>query len=179
MGRSRRKTAWHGKKIDYVSLSVANNTVQLVSSNTLHGTTQDPTIIRIVGRLLFMSERDTDTFIESARTDAWVGINCHHEDVTAQSVRDNPEAEGWMWTSFLHVEQTKMALPYWNGSAEIIKDTTQHIPQEFAQVEFDIRAMRKAPEPCEINLMVHLKEQMTNTVGGHFISGLVRVLVKE
>ena len=181
---ARRGTAWFGKALEYVTLGTGVTVIQFVSDTLLHGTAESPTVIRMIGRLWAGYERSDGGFQESQRSDFYFGISCQHSDITGQSPRLEPDAEHWMWTSYFYSESTFMEFPDWTFDSNVIiggtteSRGTQHIGGYAEILEFDSRAMRKAPEPCEINLSVDVQERLSETGASHKISGLIRILVK-
>ncbi len=172
--RQRRKTAWHGKALEYVALSTGTGEISLVSSATLHATSQDPTIIRIVGKLWFTYERDTGGNVNSMRSDMNFGIYCMHEDIGTRNVVDEIAEEFWMYHGYLGHHSTHLKI----GDDTIGQGTSHWGSMPDVDI-IDIRSMRKAPEPCELVLAYKVSERLTETGATHKLSGFIRVLVKE
>jgi len=181
---ARRGTAWFGKTFDYLAISPGLGSQDIVSDTLLHGTAESPTVIRMLGRLWFGYERADAGFQESQRSELWLGLTCRNPVMPVQSVKDNIGDEDWMWTTYMRAESTFVEYPDRQFDTNtIIGGTqssrgTQHIPSDFSYVEFDVRSMRKAPQPCEVRLSVHLIEKMATTGASHKLSGLIRILVK-
>jgi len=180
----RRSTYWLGYVFNYEALSVGSTTVEMVPSSVLHAVSEEPTIIRIVGRLYFTFERNE--FQESQRSDLYFGITCQHEDVPVQSPRTEIADEHWMWYGVLSTWATFSQPPDRAFDANtIIPGSTgdgrvnQHIPNVMESTEFDARSMRKAPQPCAINMHFQLDERLTATGPAHKLTGFLRFLVKE
>jgi len=182
---ARRKTYWRGRSFDYLPITTGKQSIEIVSNANLHLVSEEPTVIRMVGRLLFQFERAGGGFEQSMRSACWAGITCMHEELTSQSAKDDLAGEFWMWASYLTTQATFTEFPdrQFDSNTVISGGTlsrgSQHVPVDFEGVDFDIRAMRKAPEPCNIELNLHVEEQMPTTGADHFISGLIRVLLKE
>jgi len=185
--RARRKTFWHGKFFDYQAVGVGSSVLQLVSNSTLHANSQEPTVIRIVGRLHFQYQRDAGGFTESTRSRMLCGISCLHEDLASVDLNPvlNLANEHWMWMGYMASEATFTEYPVWRSDTNVVLSGTttrgtQHIGGgPVTMIDLDVRAMRKAPEPCEVFLATHIAENLTETGASHFLSGFVRVLVKE
>ena len=184
MARARRKTAWFAKSMNYDALTVGNTTIDLMTSAQLHDNVgQSPTIVRIVGSLLLQHRRDSGGFSESMRSNYFLGITCLHEDVISPNPFSGMDEEHWMWSGFAHSESTFIEFPDRQfDSNTIIGGSTEsrgtpHV-HSHQFLDLDIRAMRKAPEACELRLLVNTSEVETETGASHFISGLIRVLVK-
>jgi len=186
MARHRRKTAWFAKDFDYASLGVGDgqSNLVLITNAALHANHQDVTIIRIVGRLLLQHRRDSGGFKESMRSNYFLGINCLHEDVIMPNPKTAGGEEHWMWQGFGHSESTFVEYPtrafdsntIIGGSAA--SRATHHIGDGGSLFDLDVRSMRKAPEPCQLNLVVRVSEVEGETGAEHFVSGLLRILVK-
>ncbi len=179
---SRRKTAWIAKALNYETLFTGITTIDLATSAQLHDNVgQSPTIVRIVGRLLFQHRRDSGGFKESMRSNYFVGITCLHEDVVPPNPQTAMNEEHWMWSGFAASESTFTEYPIWNGTVKVQDSTTRgtsHIGEPQAMIDLDVRSMRKAPESCRLLLSVQTNEVETETGASHFISGLLRFLVK-
>jgi len=181
---ARRKTFWLGTAFDYSLLSVGNNVLTIAFNAGLHEVSEEPTIIRLIGRLWFSYERKLTQFQESSISLAWLGITCQHEDVSAQSPKDEIGDEHWMWTSFLASWSTFVEFPDRQfDSNTIIGGTVNsrgsvHNNTGIASVDIDARAMRKAPQPCKLTLMVDVEEELPDTGAEHHLSGYVRALCK-
>jgi len=180
----RRRTFW--KAFGFTYQSITGTFVQeLVSNAVLHETTEQPTVIRILGRLWFTHERDSGGFSESMRSSLWLGITCMHENLGAISPRSNADEEHWMWTGYCAVQSTFVEYPdRANASDTIIGGSTQsrathHVPTGIEHVDIDSRSMRKAPEPCRIALHGQVIEHMSETGASHQLTGLIRILMKE
>ena len=159
MARSKaqcRRPFWISKHLSYDALGAGANDIELASSSQLQLYSEDPTIIRIVGRIAFSYERQGDGFAESTRSDVYAGIYCAHEDLPLQNPSTQDLDDGmWMWTNFLVAWSTFVQYPtrQFDSNTVIIGNTTTsrgsaHIPNAFETVEFDIRTMRKASAPC-------------------------------
>ena len=97
MARSmRRRTFWLARPIDYQTVAPGSSRIVLANTTEVHATSEDPTVIRIVGRIWCGFERNTE-FKESMRTIFHLGIQCVHEDVTIQDPKLESEDENWMW----------------------------------------------------------------------------------
>ncbi len=183
--RKRRRTYWLGTTFDYAGLVVGLNNFVIASNIKLHDTSQEPTVIRLVGRLHFEFERDSGGFKESMRSSAWFGIACVHEDLPQQSPRVEIEDEQWMWTGYCATQSTftEYSGIQFDANTVIGGSTqsrgTQHIggPGEF--VDLDARSMRKAPQPCELALCVDVREHLPEVGATHKLSGYIRALIKE
>jgi len=182
----RRRPFWISNHFNYAALGPGLDTYELASSSQLQLYSEDPTVIRIVGRLSFHHERDLGGFAESMRSDYFMGIYCAHEDLPTQDPGSQDLDDGlFMWTSFCYSWSTFTQYPQREFDTNVIiggttsSRGTQHIPNTFENVEFDIRSMRKAPAPCKLVLVVRTTERLPETGATHKISGLVRTLVKE
>jgi len=181
---TRRGTAWYGKTFAYQALTTGISSIDLVSDTLLHGTAESPTVIRMLGRLWFGFERSDGGFQESQRSDLFLGISCVKPTLPNLSPRDNVSDEDWMWIGFMRAESTFIeetsrqfdANTVIGGTTE--SRATQHIPSTLEEVSFDVRSMRKAPQPCEVRLSLQLTEQLAQTGASHKLSGFIRILVK-
>jgi len=178
----RRNTAWIAKGFNYDALFVGVTTFTLATDPELRELAgQNPTIIRIVGRLLFQHRRDSGGFKESARSNYFSGITCLHEDVVSPDPLSAMSEEHWMWSGFAASESTFTEFPIWNGTVKVQDSTTRgtaHQADPWGSIDLDVRSMRKAPEPCELRLIVRVNEVEAETGASHFLSGLLRILVK-
>jgi len=181
---ARRKTAWFGTAFDYTTISTGLTQIVLVSDAILHAVSQEPTIIRIVGRLVFQHIRDSGGFSESMRSNCFAGIMCMHDGIGALDPNARLDEEHWMWTGFMNSESTFTQYPdRLNASDTIIGGSTesrgtQHISSSTSHVDIDSRSMRKAPEPCRLTLNLKVSEVETETGATHKLSGILRFLVK-
>ncbi len=181
---ARRRTYWLQKDFSYLGVAAASNAT-LVDTATLHKVSEDPTIIRMIGRLIFQHERDSGGFVESMRSNMWLGIMCQHEAVATQSPRTKGDDEQWMWTGFMAVQSTFVEYPSRQFDSNTViagslqSRATQHIPTGVEHVDIDSRSMRKAPQPCRISLHWDIVENLTETGAAHFLSGYIRFLIKE
>jgi len=182
MARGRRKTFWLAKAFQYESLNVGINSDTLASNAALHTNSDEVTIIRIVGTLLYQHERDTGGFTNSNRSNFYAGITCLHEDVSTPSPLVDMAEEHWMWSGMANAQATFTQFPIWNTTTTaIVKDSTTQATSHVTgneKITFDVRSMRKAPEPCKLILTTYVDEVMTETGASHFVSGLVRILCK-
>lgn len=184
--RAKRRPFWISKHFTYQALTTGNNEIEVASSSQLQLYSEDPTIIRMVGRLNLFAQRTGGGFEESTRSDAYLGLYCAHEDLPFQNPGNQDLDDGiWMWTGFMYAHSTFIQAPsrqfdsntIIGGSTE--SRATQHIPNTFENIEFDIRSMRKAPSPCQLILALSVSERLPQTGSLHKLSGLIRVLVKE
>ena len=184
---ARRNTFWIGQAFDYVAIGTGGGTlisINIANSATLHEISQSPTIIRIVGRLWFTYERKGTQFQESSQSLCWAGIACMHEDVVTQSPKDSIGDEMWMWTGFMGSWSTFVEYPDRNFDSNTIIGGTVgsrgsiHNNSGVAMVDIDARAMRKAPEPCELTLSLDVEEKLADTGADHKLSGYIRALCK-
>ena len=183
--KPRRRSFWLGRSFDYLALTTGTQVIEIISEPNLHLVSEEPTIIRMVGRLAFQFERAAGDFNESMRSAAWLGISCLHEDLTGQSPKDDLSEEHWMWCSYLQTQATFIEAPTREfDSNTVISGATasrasQHVPNALESVEFDIRSMRKVPEPCNLEFSLTVEEQMATTGALHKLSGFIRVLLKQ
>ena len=182
---ARRRTFWLATVFDYVGVAAGVVKHVMVSDADLHDVSEEPTVIRMIGRLHFQFERDTGGFQESMRSVCWLGIVCGHSSLPAISPKLQGDQEQWMWTSFLDAEATFQAFPDREFDSNVIIGAnvttswaTQHIPSVFETVDFDARAMRKAPEPCDISLITDIREVLPEFGAQHRLSGYIRFLCK-
>ena len=182
---AKRKTFWIGRALGYKAVGTGTITEVLASSTTIHAANEDPTLVRVVGRLLFWYQREPDAaFAESTRSTCYAGIHCVHEDIAAQNPVSEISGETWMWQGFMASQSTFVEYPTREFDSDTIlpgstlSRATQHVPTGCDHVDFDIRAMRKAPKPCEVRLMLDVTERLAQTGVSHFISGHVRMLFK-
>ena len=180
---ARRRTFWLGHAISYQTVPGGTTNIVLASSSQIHATTQDPTVVRIVGRLWFGFERNTE-FAESMRSICQVGIACVHEDVANPNPKSDLGEEIWMWQGLMMTQATFVEYPDRQNAADTIiggstqSRASQHVPTGIEHLDLDIRAMRKAPEPCELRLAIDVAEVMTATSSVNKIAGFVRMLFK-
>ena len=179
----RRKTFWLGKAISYVTVPGGTSHIILATSAQIHETTEDPTLIRMIGRLWFAFERNTE-FAESMRSICHMGISCVHEDMPLQNPKGDISEELWMWQGLAVTQATFVEYPDRQNAADTIiggsteSRASQHVPTGIEHVDLDIRAMRKAPLPCEVRLSMDVAEVMAATASTNKIAGVVRMLFK-
>jgi len=180
---ARRRTFWLAANVNYVAASASSN-LTLISSAVLHAVNEEPTIIRIVGRLIFFHERDSGGFSESMRSLCYLGINCVNDALGTINPQTKADEEHWMWTGFCAAQSTFVEYPDRLNNADTIiggsteSRATQHVPTGIEHVDIDSRSMRKAPEPCAVRLHWQINEVMSETGAAHFLAGYVRVLCK-
>ena len=189
MGSHRRRPFWIAKHFEYAAVNVGNNALTICSPSQLQQYSEDPTIIRIHGRLAFSFERDSGGFKESMRSDCYAGIYCANSELPGQDPGSSDLDDGlWMWSTYMYAWSTFVEYPamsfdsntYQNAASQpTLSRGTQHIPNSFENVEFDIKAMRKAPAPCSLILALDIAERLPETGAAHKMTGLIRVLVKE
>ena len=181
---ARRKTFWLGKTYGYQAVSTGTTNLVLATSTTIHAANEDPTLIRIVGRIMFWHERDSGGFKESTRSTCFAGIHCVHEDIVSQNPVSEIGGETWMWQGLMCAQATFTEYPDRANAADTIiggstqSRGTQHNATGIEHVDFDIRAMRKAPKPCEVRLMLDVTERLAETGSSHFITAFIRMLFK-
>ena len=181
MSRHRRSTFWLGKTLGYQAVGTGTISQVLATSAEIHETTEAPTLIRIVGRICFWFERDD--FVESMRSTCFAGIQCVHEDLPNQNPLSAVSEENWMWQGLMTTQATFSQAPIREFDSQTLTNGTttrytQHVPTGTEHVDLDIRAMRKAPLPCEVRLALDITERMSNTGASHKITALVRMLFK-
>ena len=184
--KARRKTFWLAKTFEYQDIGTGSGLTAIVIATdaVLHAHSQDPTIIRIVGRLWYMYERKGTGFQESTVNNLWAGIYCLHTDVSTQSPKDDLDEEHWMWTGFMSSWSTFVEFPDRAfDSGTIIGGSVEsrgsvHNNSGASSVDIDSRSMRKAPEPCQLVLSCRVSENLAETPSDHKLNGYVRVLVK-
>ena len=182
MARRRRPTFWLGKTLQYVGVGTGVSSYNIVTSAQMHETTEDPTLIRVVGRIWFGFERDD--FKESMRSVIYLGLHCSHEDLPEQDPQNDISAEMWMWQGMMMSQATFTEYPDRQNAADTIiggstqSRATQHNPTGIEHIDFDIRAMRKAPLPCELVLAAKTVELMPNTGASHKLVANFRCLFK-
>ena len=89
-----------------------------------------------------------------------------------------------MWTGFMASWSTFVEYPdrQFDG-ATIIGGSTEsrgahHNNSGASAVDIDSRSMRKAPEPCAIQIAFQVEEEFAETASDHKVCGYVRVLLK-
>lgn len=186
---AKRRSFWINKTIDYIALGTGVGSLQICSPAQLHLFSEEPTIVRVIGRLSFSFERDSGGFKESMRSDMFLGLHCQHEDLPEQNPGSaDADDDIWMWTSWMMAWSTFVEYPamsfdsntYQNAASQpTLSRGTHHIPNAFESVEIDARSMRKAPNPCELILGFEVNERLPETGASHKLSGYIRTLVKE
>ena len=168
---SRRRHAWFAKSWENASLATGDNLESIISAADLHAFGSKPTITRIVGRLYTYHERSLMT--ASQHSQFWLGITCLHEDIGASTL-GLPAAlaeDHWMWSGFSAHHSTFQELRRGDTGAQY--NSNAHWGSSPDTLDLDVRTMRKAPDPCELVLSVHVNDAAT-AGATHRMSGYLR-----
>lgn len=178
---ARRRTGWYADRWLDISLTLGgDNTTQrtVLTTAALHEWSHAPTIVRMVGLLRVGCEPNNGLL---SGIHVWYGIRCVHDELPEQELTAaNLANDDWMYTGYLSAVHTVERMPYWDGSAPVeledvnVTDPISSVPFE----RINTRVMRKAPEPCELQLILSTAVIGSTPISATY-SGYLRVLVKE
>jgi len=194
--RARRPVEWLGRMFGGLPLPAsgqnnANTLIDADDSGSLSFSFEhytQPTIVRIVGNLVFQLNADAAAIDpdKSLEVRYAVGIMCCDEDLPAQNLQAGTAAEmghPWMWmdVGFLHRPSVGQKVSgAESGSAGVVisaDNFTQVYGTPLISHPLDIRAMRKVPRDCELRLVISTHTRSADV--SPQVHGFVRCLVKE
>lgn len=181
MARQRRQTDWHGQGIRNETMTQDSSGFITVISAAELDKYSNPTVVRCVGKVFQGISRHTSAQNDHSSV-VYLGLAVVHSELSGgRDIVNSLSDDDWMWIGLHIAGMTKadiMGASDGGGGQQVATGVgSRHLP--YAPVEFDVRAMRRCPDPLELRLYWQQFSDGAALDTDPTLEGFVRALVKE